>query len=150
MSVEHLNKRYKNTNHNKEKQKSLITSFSDSVFNALVILIDPERYTDQQMVGDCCYFAAMMHYFMVCCQQFTVYFLEKGLFKFFFFTLLFLHFITLLSLPECFRNKCETTRNIQGDSVDKMFLLFPFDIWEGEVLEIRCLIKMRQHLLIGK
>lgn len=80
MSVEHLDKRYKNTDHRKEKQKSLTTSFSDYIFNASIILIVPDRYTDQQMVGDCYYFTAMIHYFTVCHQHFTVYFLEKGLF----------------------------------------------------------------------
>lgn len=79
--MEHLDKRYKNTYYGKEKQKSLITSFSDYIFSASVILIVPDRYTDQQMVGDCYYFAAMIHYFTVCHQHFTVYFLGKGLFK---------------------------------------------------------------------
>lgn len=54
--------------------------FSDYIFNASIILIVPDRYTDQQMVGDGYYFAAMIHYFTVCHQHFTVYFLEKGLF----------------------------------------------------------------------
>lgn len=34
--------------------------------------------------------------------------------------------------------------------MDKMFLLFPPDILEGEMLEICCLILMRHHLLFGR
>lgn len=118
MSMEHFDKRYKNTDHRKEKPKSLTTSFSDYIFNALIILIVPDRYIDQQMVGGCYYFAAMIRYFTVCHQHqqvhFTVYFSES--------------FIALLSLPEWFTNKCKTTSDIQWDSVNKTFLLFPSDI----------------------